>query len=71
MDHGMNEIAIGVGHDVPLAALDLLARIVAPWSAALGGFDALAVASPYFVSMTPALGEASRPTASRPISSRA
>ena len=42
MDHGMNEIAIGVGHDVPLAALDLLACIVAPGPAALGGFDALA-----------------------------
>jgi hypothetical protein len=30
VDHGMNKIALGFGHDVPLAALDLLARSVAP-----------------------------------------
>ena len=46
MDHGMNEIALGVGHDVPLATLDLLACIIAPWPAALGGLDALAVDGP-------------------------
>ena len=46
MDHGMNEIAIGVGLDVSLAPLDLLARIVASWPTALGGFDTLAVDDP-------------------------
>jgi hypothetical protein len=46
MDHGMNKIALGVGHDVPLASLDLLACIVAPRPAALGGLDALAVDDP-------------------------
>lgn len=35
--------AVGVHHRVPLAALDLLARVVAARAAALGGLDALAV----------------------------
>jgi len=71
VNDGMHQIALGVGHDVPLAPLDLLARIIAARPAALRRLDALAVASPYFVSITPVLGEASRPPASRPISSRA
>lgn len=32
-----------VGDDMALAALDLLAGIIAPYAAAFGGFDALAV----------------------------
>jgi hypothetical protein len=61
MDHSMNQIALGVGHDVPLAPLDLLARIIAP----------LSVVLMLQLSITPALGEVLRPMALRPISSRA
>jgi hypothetical protein len=35
--------AIGIDQSMALAALDLLARVIAPRAAALGGFDALAV----------------------------
>ena len=41
--HGMNQIAFGVGQDVALAPLDLLACIIAPWAAGFRGFHALAV----------------------------
>ena len=43
MHHGMNEIAIGVGRDVPLAPFDFLAGVVAARTAAFRGFHALAV----------------------------
>lgn len=43
VDYGMDQIALGVGQDMPLAALDLLARIIAARTAALGGLDALAI----------------------------
>jgi hypothetical protein len=43
MDHGMNEIAIGVGEDVTLAPFDLLSGIIAARTAALRRFHALAV----------------------------
>ena len=43
VDHGVDQIALSIGEDVALAALDLLARIIAPRSAAFRGFDALAV----------------------------
>ena len=43
VNDGMNKITVSVGHDVTLSALDLLAGIVAPLPAALGGLDALAV----------------------------
>lgn len=43
VDQGMDEVALGIGEDVPLAALDLLACITTPRTAAFGGFDALAV----------------------------
>ena len=43
VDYGMDEIAVGVGQDVALAALGLLARIITPWPAAFRGFDALTV----------------------------
>lgn len=46
MDHRMNKIAFGIGDDVPLAALDLFARVIAPWPANLGSFVALDVAHP-------------------------
>jgi hypothetical protein len=39
----MDQIALGVGQDMTLAAFDLLARIIAAGAAALGGLDALAV----------------------------
>lgn len=64
MHHGVNQIALAVGHDVPLAPLDLLARVEATRPAALRRLHALAVDPP-------ALGAASRPPASRLISSRA
>ena len=35
-----------IGDDVTLASHDLLARIVAPWAATLGGLDALAIDHP-------------------------
>jgi hypothetical protein len=62
MDQGMDQIALGVGEDMPLAALDLLACVVAARTAAFRGFDAL--------SITPALGDASRPSLSREAISR-
>lgn len=43
VDHRINEMGLGVGEDVSLAALDLFARIVAPRTAGFRGFDALAV----------------------------
>src|SRR3546814_3646535 len=43
VDYGMNEIAVGIGEDVALASLGLLARVVAARSAAFRGFHALAV----------------------------
>src|SRR3546814_2706219 len=41
VDYGMNEIAVGIGEDVALASLGLLARVVAARSAAFRGFHAL------------------------------
>jgi hypothetical protein len=35
VDHGVDQITLGVGQDEALAALGLLARIVTPWPAAL------------------------------------
>ena len=46
VDHGMNEVALGVGHDVSLAALDLLACVIAARPAAFRRLDALAVDDP-------------------------
>ncbi len=43
VDDGMDQIVLGVGEDMALAALDLLARIIAARATALGGLDALAV----------------------------
>ena len=43
MDNGMGQIATGIGDYIEFAALDLLARIIAPYSAAFRGLDALAV----------------------------
>lgn len=61
MHEEADQIALRVGDDVALASLDLLARIVAARPAAFRGFHRLAVD----VSMTPALGLASRPAFSR------
>jgi hypothetical protein len=60
----MYQIALGVGEDVALAALDLLARVIAARAAT-------SVVFTLWLSITPALGEASRPDASRVINSRA
>ncbi len=46
MDHGMNQVALGIGQDMALAALDLLARVIAARPAGFGGFDALTVDHP-------------------------
>lgn len=39
----MDQITIGIGDEMVLAALDLLTRIIAPHTAAFRGLDALAV----------------------------
>lgn len=44
--HQAEQVAVGVGHDVALAALGFLARVVAARSAALGGLHRLAVDYP-------------------------
>jgi hypothetical protein len=43
MDQGGDQQTAGVGEDVALAALDLLARVIPARPAAFSGFDALAV----------------------------
>ena len=43
MDDGMDEVAAGVGKDMALPPLDLLAGIIATNTAALGGLHTLAV----------------------------
>ena len=43
MDPRGDQQTAGVGENVALAALDLLARVEAPWAAAFGGLDRLAV----------------------------
>lgn len=43
VDHGMNEIAVGVSEDMALATFDLLARVIAARASAFRGFYALAV----------------------------
>jgi len=58
MDHGTDQQAGGVGHDMALPPFDLLAGIVTLRPAALGRLDRLAVDDP-------ADGLASRPAASR------
>src|SRR4051794_19204670 len=47
MDHGGHDQAQGVDDDVPLAAVDLLVRVLAVRPALLGGLDALAVDDPH------------------------
>ena len=63
VNHGMDKIALGVGHDVTLSALGLLAGIVAPRHAAPGRLDALTIHAPRG-------GKGFAPDASRPISNR-
>ena len=46
VDHRMDQIALGVGEDMALASLGLLARVIAPWPATFRGFDALTVDHP-------------------------
>ena len=40
VDQGVDEVALGVGKDMPLATLDLLARVIAARTAAFRRFDA-------------------------------
>ena len=58
MDEDEDEVAAGIGQDVALATLDLLARIIA-------ANPPLSVVLTLWLSITPALGEASRPSTSR------
>src|SRR5215471_8294425 len=58
MNHGTDQQAGGVSHDMALAPFDLLGGIVTQWSTALGGLDRLAVDDP-------ADGLGSRPATSR------
>ena len=53
-----DQVAFGVGDDVTLAALDFLSCIIAPW-------PPLSVVFTDWLSITPAVGLASRPAASR------
>lgn len=43
MDDGVNQIALGVGEEVPLAAFDLFASVIASRPATFRRFDALAI----------------------------
>lgn len=43
VDHGVDQIALGVCQNMALAALELLTRVLAPRPAAFRGFDALAI----------------------------
>lgn len=52
----LKKITAGVGHDVALAPIDLLACIVTLRPSPLGGFGTLAVTSPYVPSITPVPG---------------
>ena len=45
VDEDKDEKAAGVGQDMPLAALDLLARVIPARAAAFGGFRAVSVHS--------------------------
>jgi len=53
-----NEMPFSIGYDVPFAAFDLLSGIVTSW-------PPLSVVLTDWLSMTPALGLASRPSVSR------
>ena len=46
VDQAVDQIALGVGQDMALAAHDLLARVIAPWPAGFRGLHALAVDHP-------------------------
>ena len=46
VDQGVDQVALGVGQDMALAALDLLARIIAARTAGFRRFDTLAVNHP-------------------------
>src|SRR5262245_59534138 len=62
MDHGGHDQAERVDHDMPLAAVNLLVRILAMRSPLLGGLDALAVDDPHAGARLPA-GAAADPVA--------
>jgi len=46
VDRGVDQIAIGVGDDMPRASLDFLACIIAAGASSFGGFHAPAVDDP-------------------------
>ena len=60
MDEDEDQKSAGVGDDVPLATLDLLARVIAR-------YPPLSVVLTDWLSMTPAVGLASRPACSRAV----
>jgi hypothetical protein len=64
VDHGMDQIALGIGEDMAFAPLDLLARVVTSGVPGLCSPHAL-------LSITPALEDASRSDCSRESISRA
>ena len=62
MNDGMNQKALRIDENVPLLALNLLSRVVARWINRSPPFSALLT---LWLSMTAAVGLASRPIASR------
>jgi len=64
VDHGVNEVAAGVGQDMAFARLDLLATHRS------SEYRRFSVVVTLWLSITPALGDASRPSATRKSISR-
>ena len=65
VDENEDQKSTSVGENVALATSDLLSRIITPNPAAFRGFDALASLPRRRPGITPAVGEASRPSISR------
>lgn len=65
MDEDEDQEAADVSQDVPFAAFDLLASVKARYSATLAALNSVSVVFTDWLSITPALGEASRPSISR------
>jgi hypothetical protein len=67
LDQHEEQEATGIGEDVTLATLDVLARIIAANTAALAALTFGSVVFTDWLSITPALGLASRPACSRAV----
>jgi len=65
VDQDEDKEAAGVGQDMPLAALDFFPRVIAGRAAALASLAFGSVVLTDWLSITPALGLASRPSISR------